>query len=80
MSNHIFQQICYSVFHHRASPQRHGNSWTKLATRVANRLCVTSHKESLQSRNQRNARMKKGKRRPDRPSISALGLIRPFYV
>ena len=72
--------ICYSVFHHRASPQRHGNGWTKLVTRVANRLSVTSHKESLQIRNQRNARMKKGKRRPYRPSSSALGLIIPSYV
>ena len=80
MSSHQFQQTYYSVLHSKALPQRHGNGWTKLATKVANRLCVTTLKESLQTRNQRNSRMKKGKRRPYRPSSSALGLIRPFYV
>lgn len=54
-----------------------GNGWTTLATRVCGRLNRTSRRERLR-KSQRKSNLRKHKRRPYRPSATALGLIRPF--
>ena len=61
----------------RASQQKKGNGWTVLATRVCGRLNNISRRERLRT-SQRRSSLRKHKRRPYRPSPTALGLIRPF--
>ena len=61
----------------RLLQQKKGNGWTVLATRVCGRLNKISRRERLRT-SQRKSNLRKHKRRPYRPSSTALGVIRPF--